>query len=412
MFLIYGAGKFGRDYVRYLEKKGIDDFIITDSNEKLWGKQINGHSVINPKDVNPKEIEYVLCAVPPKTRQEVKKVIEERYGKVLIREFDFPVIRFDDGELEVSIVTYNRYKFVRQWIEMCYDELEKRNIDISIYDGSPNTETENYISNLKKQGYKIDYHHVSSDIHIGYKPVLPFLATNSKYIWVVGDSRTHDFEEFDRRVFPKIKQGIDYVSMYVVSNSKNDGKIYSDQEIMINDNFSNGTCIGLSIYKTEIFEPIRSNPDFLIECDRKYGDNYGLGWLGYFYECFARKSYQTYFVNINTYTFKGKTEAWLGNFSLSWVENLMGIIDQIPDSYFGTNPMIARNNLLKRVWREIGIDSCDYLYLGRKHNGLNPEIYVKYSKTKQWNRVTEHKGRIMFYAYAPMWLLRLLHKDK
>ena len=34
---------------------------------------------------------------------------------------DMSKIRFDDNELEIAIVTYNRAKFVQIWLEKCYE---------------------------------------------------------------------------------------------------------------------------------------------------------------------------------------------------------------------------------------------------------------------------------------------------
>ena len=41
--------------------------------------------------------------------------------------------------------------------------------------------------------------------------MFPILNTKAKYIWVSGDSRCHDFNYLDEKVFPYLKLDIDYV---------------------------------------------------------------------------------------------------------------------------------------------------------------------------------------------------------
>ena len=59
------------------------------------------------------------------------------------------MIIFEDGELEIAMITANRCDFVVKWLELCYDQMRKRNIHFSIYDSSDNDDTERFISDFK-----------------------------------------------------------------------------------------------------------------------------------------------------------------------------------------------------------------------------------------------------------------------
>lgn len=206
------------------------------------------------------------------------------------------IVTFESGEFEIALVTYNRCEFVAEWLEHCFIQTKIRNISLSIWDSSTNPDTEEYIKEFNvKENADITYYHVSSETSVGYKPIFPLLSVSSKYVWVSGDSRYHDFNLLDQKIFPYLKQNIDYIVLHAVNNEENDGKVYTDRNEFLRECFLSMTCIGLSIFKTSIFEPIKGNSALKKECDRKYKDNYGFGWMGYFLEIYALKNYKALF---------------------------------------------------------------------------------------------------------------------
>ncbi|HBI62765.1 MAG TPA: hypothetical protein DDY31_16425, partial [Lachnospiraceae bacterium] len=149
------------------------------------------------------------------------------------------ITTFEAGELEIALVTYNRCDFVKEWLKQCYEQIKIRNIHLSIYDSSTYDDTETYIKEFQaeKNDVGLEYHHVDSNINIGYKPMLPILNSKSKYVWVAGDSRYHDFECLDRKVFPYLKKDIDYVIFHILNNEENDGKIYTNKNELLKECF-------------------------------------------------------------------------------------------------------------------------------------------------------------------------------
>ena len=169
------------------------------------------------------------------------------------------MIKFDDKELEIAIVTYNRAPFIKEWLDNCYEESCKRNISISIYDSSTNDDTEELVKCYETSVlYPIAYHKVPSDTPIGYKPMLPILKSECKYVWVSGDSRRHNFDELDNSVFSCIKNDYDYIVILADHFFNEQDYSSNNLEKFISDCFISTTCIGLSIYKTSIFDYLKN----------------------------------------------------------------------------------------------------------------------------------------------------------
>lgn len=141
---------------------------------------------------------------------------------------------------------------------------------------------------LTKITKKIKYVKVHSETEVGYKPMLPILESNAKYLWVSGDSRYADFAEMDEKVFPLIKSGVDFIALYLGNKKDNFGEIFTDKSSFMEESFISVTCIGCSIYRLEIFNALKTDEAMMRECDLKYRHNYGFGWIGYFFEAFAR----------------------------------------------------------------------------------------------------------------------------
>lgn len=309
------------------------------------------------------------------------------------------MIVFGDLEFEIAIVTYNRPDFVHEWLNKCYEAAAARNIKVSVYDSSPNNKTKDVIEKFNADKKKqIEYNHIHPDTLIGYKPMLPILASRCEYVWVSGDSRYHDFEELDEKVFHYIKdKNVDYIALGIVNNFKNDGKIYTDKSEMLHDFFISSTCIGLSIYRIDIFNPIKSTPDLLNMYNELFSVNYGFGWLGYFYNVYALGEYKALFANVKLFNVQvgKKIQSWAKRFYGCWADDLCQIIDNIPDSYVG------KELVPWETWRTMRLDSIQYCYRARTYGDLNKQKYLELLSNGILSRLTNKTKRICFFACAP-----------
>lgn len=318
------------------------------------------------------------------------------------------MIRFENGQFEIAIATYKRPEYVGAWLEYCYDACIDRNISLSIYDSSPDSSTKDII--MQFVSYKhanLAYHHVNEETIIGYKPMIPLMESKSEYLWISGDSRYHDFNELDEKVFPYIqKRLIDYICFNTSNNYQIPDKEYSDLGEMLHDVFIPSTCIGLSIYRTEIFSPLKTNKKMLSSYNSLFSNNFGFSWLGYFYNLYALGEYKTLLVNIKTNLLlkdQKKTQSWAKRFYGCWANDLCQIIDNIPDRYKG------KDAIPKNTWKIMGLEAIPYCYISRKSGDLNKKKYKDMEKEGLIERITDNPQRIRFFACAPMFIIECLY---
>lgn len=318
-------------------------------------------------------------------------------------------MKFEENELEIAIVTYNRSGFIKEWLEYCYPSVKERNIRLSIYDSSTDDETKNCIEDFNRNHVAlIRYHQVPSSVEVGYKPMFPLLESDAKYIWVMGDSRYHDFSVLDEKVFPYLKSDIDYVSLCIKNNEENDGKVYENLEELLRECFVSITCIGLSIIRTEIFAPLKINRSLSKYCDQKYKNNYAFAWIGYFLEMYQRGGKKAVFtvVPILEILPDQKKQTWFKRFYGCWCEDLCNLLDAVPDSY-GNVDLV-----LRETWKYMGLDSVNYCYQTRRQGDLNVETFKKYRNNGMLARVTRHSRRMETFATIPLEELEeCLHKE-
>lgn len=326
------------------------------------------------------------------------------------------MIRFEDNEFEIALCTYNRSEFVRKWLDLNYQQAVNRNISIRIIDSSTNEETCDFINNFNKdKTIGVQYLKIDSSTIIGYKPMEALLSATTKYTWVAGDSRYHDYGELDKTVFPCIKRGIDFITLYIVNNAHNSGKVYTDYSEFIHDCFVSTTCIGLSIYKNSIFNDIKNNPASMAQLDNLFSNNYGFAWLGYFYSEFAKGNYTAAFEKVNVYNILSnkKKQTWAKRFYGCWLDDLCQIVDNIPDVYKD------KDKIPFEVWRDMKLWGDSHCYTARKHGDLNKDSFNRYLENGALDRITEDYRTIKYYACAPMFmvecrylLFRILRKLK
>ena len=258
----------------------------------------------------------------------------------------------------------------------------------------------------QKHQIKVDYYHVNSDTIIGYKPMFPILESKAEYLWVSGDSRYHDFNELDEKIFPYIKEGnVEYIVYNIGNNYCLPDTIYKDKGQMLHDTFVPSTCIGLSIYKTSIFDILKKNTDLMQKCDQLFKNNFGFGWLGYFYYAYNQENFTTLLANIKILPIldKKKTQSWAVRFYGCWVDDLCQIIDNIPSSY--TN----KEQIPKNTWKVMALDSFNYGYLARKYGDLNKEKYKDMITHGLINRITDNPKKIKKFATVPLCILEVVY---
>ena len=104
-----------------------------------------------------------------------------------------------NDSLEIILVTYNRKKFLNRTLEYILDDVNSpiRHLDIIILDNNSNDGTFELIKNYQTKFQNLKYIKNTCNIGGGANVVKAFTLASKKYIWVLCDDDTYDFEGFD-----------------------------------------------------------------------------------------------------------------------------------------------------------------------------------------------------------------------
>lgn len=307
-------------------------------------------------------------------------------------------VRFAPGELEVALCTYNRPNFIRILLPQVYEECIKRNIHFRIVDASTSNESEQIIYDFNEEHeIKISYTKVDSDTLPGYMQMEAINTSESNYVWVYADSRRVEFAEFDEKVFPIIKDGIDMVVFFDGSFRIPD-RIYMDVSEFLHDCMVPFTCTGCSIYRRSIFGWMENNRKLKGNCDNLFEKNYAFSWMGYSLYALAQQSEpKVYFCKVDMKpVMKKKNSSWTKKFYHCWIDDLAAITDNLPEIYKDTE------SLLYETWKRLKLDSPMYCYIARMKGDWNKTKYKYYFDNGMLKRTGADVRRLSFYACAPI----------
>lgn len=101
-------------------------------------------------------------------------------------------------DLAICIPTYERAKFIQEFLEICLPITERFDIDVYIYDSSINNDTQIIVEEYRKSTGNLFYNRIDSDVHSNIKVFniyKQFSKENRyKYIWLSSDY--YRFEEW------------------------------------------------------------------------------------------------------------------------------------------------------------------------------------------------------------------------
>lgn len=317
------------------------------------------------------------------------------------------MVIFDDHELEISVVTYNRADYIKVLLEKNYFEARDRNITFIISDSSPNDKTRFVVESFnKKHDATVIYKHYDSNTTVGYKPILSILDSNSKYVWIFADSRFFDFEELDKKIFPHIKNNIEWISLFNNNFNFINEAVISDKTQMIHEFFVPITCVGCSIFKSSLFDFLKDQQEKK-KIDSIFKNSYGFAYLGYFFTAFSKSErYKASFSIVKFYDIPNylgvkKVQTWSKHFLECWIDELIHLINNIPNCYKN------KEQLLEETWNTMKLDSFHYLYIIRKGD-LNRQSFNKYKQAGIIRRISKHPLRIYLFANCPIFLLKCI----
>ena len=314
--------------------------------------------------------------------------------------------------LEIAISTYNRAHILEAWIENNFKQLSQLGIKLSIYDSSTNDDTLNLVNafNSKENSMRIKYVRKDSSIRVDEKVMLSIIESSADYIWPLGDATSINFNDVSSKVIPFLDKDYDFVCVFGCTRLDNDRKTYSSPLEFFGDCFWHATWLGGIIFERSIFDPLLKKEEY-DRLLRKYDRNDGFSYLGIFYELIANKQIQAAFTVIGTdgTIGKKKVQGWLKRYMEVWCDNLIYVVDSLPDYYNS-----QKDKVLKETWEILDLDSV-WSYRARKCGALSKDIYEHYDRMGYLDRVLEDKRRIRKFSTLPMVLIKpyyLINKVK
>lgn len=153
-------------------------------------------------------------------------------------------------ELAICIPTYERAKFIQEFLEICLPITKQFDIDVYIYDSSINNDTQIIVEEYRKSTGNLFYNRIDSNVHSNVKVFniyKQFSKENRyKYIWL-----SSDYFRFESKLIARLKEllNINY-DVIVVNNSDREplgSREYTDINQFMVDCAWWTTCYGSTI---------------------------------------------------------------------------------------------------------------------------------------------------------------------
>ena len=121
-------------------------------------------------------------------------------------------------KLAISFITYNRAKHIREDLAVIVQPTKEKDIDIYIYDGSTNMQTEHVVKEYVQKGYAhIHYFHtdekVSASDSLCQRLTYAFQAPDAEYVWLCGDKFVIRPEHY-AEILSYIGKSYDVITIY------------------------------------------------------------------------------------------------------------------------------------------------------------------------------------------------------
>lgn len=314
---------------------------------------------------------------------------------------------FDNDELEMAMITYNRPSFVKEWLDSCCQKIIDFNILLSIYDSSENEDTRDIVNDYNKicKGY-IKYVRLPSSTTGGYKYLYPILETKAKYLMVVGDSRCHSMEGLAKNVFPNISSKYDLIVLSYYNDEKNDKKEFNDLESFLEECFIPITCCGFTIFNMNVFALLRNDKREADRLNSLYRDKYGFAYLGYYLDCYSKSSKKSILLKSpwKELSSMKKHAYWHSQFYECWCDELCQIMDSISDEYGD------KDSVLKKTWKRLELDAFDRMIRIKESGALKYSDYKRMKKFGYLRRVTDRSNTFCFVTMMPVFILKIIRK--
>lgn len=272
-----------------------------------------------------------------------------------------------------TIATSNgRSKLLELALENLINVFENKKFKIFISDNSSNEENKYVISNIiEKYNYADIFYYYSPqtsdlDSNVGNALKLAFNNSESKFIWLIGDSNI-----FTKESLKQVLYLIDKDYDLIMINAQNrvmhiESREYTNSKDIFNDLGWHLTCIGTSIYKREFIS---------IEIlNRYYGTLFGQ--FAIIFEYLSTKNFKKaiWLKDINILINNKKVSSWIKEPYQVFSKNWSNVILSFPPLYTLEDKLQCIRNHDKYTY----LFSLRNILSHRKNNILNIKTLLKY----------------------------------
>lgn len=302
-------------------------------------------------------------------------------------------------DLAICIPTYERAKFIQEFLGMCLPIAEQFDIDVYIYDSSINNDTMFAVEEYQKKSDNLFYNRIDSDVHSNVKVFNIYKQFSKeniyKYIWL-----SSDYFRFESKLIARLKEllNINY-DVIVVNNSDREplgSREYTDINQFMVDCAWWTTCYGSTILNiTSMLQDVDWN-----YMEEKYlgEDCISFSHTGLYYEQIALINKP----RIYHYSVKDRSFYWSKYRTISgWRDDTFrisceiwpNVIRKLPDVYIDKSESIGRFY--------VNAESFKFtLMIGyRKDNIFNLKVFLKYYNF--WKYSSHSKFELFKIAIYP-----------
>jgi len=163
-------------------------------------------------------------------------------------------------KLAMSFVTYNRAKHIQEDLEQIAAPAREKGIDIYIFDGSTNRQTEKVVNFYVEKGY--DHIHYLRYENERQRLKDALLLPDAEYIWLCGDKFVILPQNYDT-VLTCAEEGFDVITMY--GHPLTDTRCFDDPVKYVEYSIIPFTHYGASVIKKDLiksFDIVRLTKEF------------------------------------------------------------------------------------------------------------------------------------------------------
>ncbi len=277
-------------------------------------------------------------------------------------------------KLAISFVTYNRAKHIKEDLEIIAKSTKLNDIDIYIFDGSSNKNTEYVVGKFRDKGYDhIYYFHTESNLSAQESALQrlenAFFVPNAEYIWLSGDKFIIN-PQYYKDILSYIDKSYDIITIY--------GKILKGtREFEDVSNFADYAIVPITQFGSTI---IKKNliESYSIQKNRKEMPSFGVQFT-YLHAIGNREIFKGVVID------GGEKTNILSKFSTRssslscmwdvWVKDWHKFIDLLPDAYNS-----IKEGLYDRPDLQMGFFSVKELLRQRSEEQFDGKKCIEYRK--------------------------------